>query len=148
MSLNTVNYSPAFISKSNPSSRMSLPVTRRLLLLLGCVASVGLAAWVGEPAAYLRADPELAFLLRGMAAIKAAIVVAAAGVLFWRFGYPVSQGFAAAYLVGTWLIAGATMLVWRLSFIELAAPIFHAGAFALLIVAWRDHQGRLLGRSA
>ena len=77
-----------------------------------------------------------------MAAIKAVIVLAAAAVLFWRFGHPVLQRTAAAYLVGAWLSAGATMLVWQLSFIPLAAVTFHASEFTLLFVAWRDHPSK------
>lgn len=116
------------------------PGALRMLLLAGCLASVAVAAWLGEPSAYLRADRELAFLLRGMAAIKACIVMAAVGVLLWRFGRAVAQRTAVAYLVGSCLIAGATTFVWQLSFIPLAALVFHFGEFMLLFVAWRDHQ--------
>ena len=37
-------------------------------------------------------------------------------------------------------LPGATMLVWQLTFIPLAAVFFHAGEFLLLLVAWRDFQ--------
>lgn len=40
------------------------------------------------PESLLQADAELARLLRGMALIKAAIVVAALAALLWRFGQP------------------------------------------------------------
>jgi hypothetical protein len=49
---------------------------------------------------------------------------------------------SSAYLVGAWLSAGATTLVWQLSFIPLAALTFHASEFTLLLVAWRDHQSK------
>jgi hypothetical protein len=140
MSLSALSRAPGFALNSQPPELMSSPSARRSLLVIGCVASMAFAAWLGEPLASTQADPELAHLLRGMAAIKATMVVAALGVLFWRFGQPVQQHTAAAYLAGAWLIAGATMLVWQLSFILLAALAFHVGVFSLLFVAWRDHQ--------
>ena len=118
------------------------PSTLQSLLLAGSIASVA-AAWLGEPSAYLRADPELAFLLQGMAAIKACIVLAAIGVVFWRLGQAVPQRTASAYLVGSWLLAGATTLVWQLSFIPLAALVFHAAGFSLMFVAWRDREAKM-----
>lgn len=142
MSVAAISYAPALAQKRKSLGFASSSAGLRFLLFAGCLASVVLAAWAGEPARYLRADPELAFLLRGMAAIKAVIVLAALGVLSWRFGHTVSQRMAAGYLMGAWLTAGATVLVWQLSFIPLAALVFHAGEFTLLFVAWRDHQDK------
>jgi hypothetical protein len=122
---------------------ISRPAALRSLLLSGCIASVAMAAWLGEPAALMRSDAELAQLLRGMAAIKGLIVLAAVGALLWRFGQPAPRRIAIAYLLGAWLIAGATMLVWQLSLVPLAALAFHAGEFTLLIAAWRDREGGL-----
>ena len=139
MSPSITAYSPVSRSLEFTDS----PATLQLLLLAGCAASVALAAWLGAPGTYLRADSELAFMLRGMAAIKLSIVLAAAGAVVWRFGHPVTRQTAAAYLVGVWLAAaGATMLVWQLTFIPLAALTFHVGEFTLLFAAWRDHQGK------
>lgn len=130
------------LSPATPSSGLlSSPGVLRLLLVAGCAASVALAAWVGEPGPSLRADPELAVLLRGMATIKAVIVLAALALLCWRFRRPVSPRSAVAYLVGAWMAAGAAMLVWQLSFIPLAALTFHVGEFTLLFAAWRDRRG-------
>ena len=120
------------------ASGMCSPSELRTLLLAGCVVAAAAALWLGEPAAYLAAEPGLVVLLRSMAAIKACIVVAAVGVLLWRLGHAVPGRTAAAYLVGSWLIAGATTLVWQLSFIPLAAVVFHAGELLLLFTAWRD----------
>ncbi|MBC8059002.1 MAG: hypothetical protein H7Y61_20735 [Rhizobiales bacterium] len=145
MSPSALSQTPGFALTTSTPRLGSSPAALRTLLLAGCIASVAAAAWVGEPAASVRADPELAFLLRGMAGIKAAIVLAAVGVLFWRFGHAVSKRSAGAYLVGAWLLAGATALVWQLSFVPFAALAFHAGEFTLLFVAWRDHQGRSSG---
>jgi hypothetical protein len=114
----------------------------RALLLLGCAGAVALAAAIatalGGPQGALAADPELAFLLRGMAVIKAGIALAAAAVLWWRFGHAIGRGHAAAYLVGMGLVAGATVLISALTAIAAAALVFHVGAFTLLIAAWGD----------
>lgn len=112
-------------------------------LLFGCAAAVGAAAWLGNPQASLEADVELAHLLRGMALIKAAICGLAIGALLWRFGRPMSRRLAAAYLLGAWLMAGASTLIWQLTFIPAAAFAFHGGEFTLLIAAWRDRGGLL-----
>jgi hypothetical protein len=114
----------------------------RALLLCGCLAMVAIAAWIGRPAAYLASDADLARLLRGMALIKGFLALAAVGVLLWRFGHPLSQRMAGAYLVGAWLAAGASMLVWQLTLIPLAALVFHVGEITMLLTAWRDRTGR------
>jgi hypothetical protein len=139
MTINALEPAPLFVSGSAAAAHRASPLALRLGLLLGCAVSVLLAAWLAAPASALRADPELVFLLRGMALIKAALVLAAVGVLCWRFGQPVLPRVAGAYLAGAWLTAGATMLVWQLSLIPLAALVFHVGEFMLLWVAWRDH---------
>jgi chromate transport protein ChrA len=118
----------------------SRAVTLRAALLLGCAASVALAACVARPAPHLESDPELGRLLRGMALIKAGIVLAAISVLWRRFKRPVPAALAAAYLIATWLAAGASMLIWQLTAIPFAAIIFHAGGLAFLIAAWREYQ--------
>jgi hypothetical protein len=116
------------------------PVLLRSMLLTGCALAVAIAASCGSPEAHLRADRELAFLLRGMAVIKACLVVAAVGVLWWRFGHPIGRGRSAAYLIGAFLSAAASGLIWQLTLIVPAALAFHVGAFALLLVAYADRD--------
>ena len=112
----------------------------RAALLLGCAATVTLAAWVGNPTPYLSADVDLGRLLQGMALIKAGIVFAAISLLWWRFERAVPAHWAAAYLIATWLAAGASTLIWQLTAIPLAAITFHAGGLAFLVVAWLDYK--------
>ncbi|MGB5810156.1 MAG: hypothetical protein WBG86_06475 [Polyangiales bacterium] len=119
------------------------PASRRLrlggMLLGGCVFAVLAAAAVGHPEPLLQADPELARLLRGMALLKAAIVVAALAALLWRFGQPLSNGLTVAYLAGASAAAGACMLIWQLEVTPTAVFTFHLGELTLLVAAWRDH---------
>jgi hypothetical protein len=116
------------------------PALPRLLLIAGCVLAVAMAAWLGQPQASAGTDPDLLRLLRGMAMIKGFLVLAAVGVLLWRFGHPLSPGMAGAYLVGAWLAAGASMMIWQLTLIPLAALVFHVGEITMLVTAWRDHK--------
>jgi hypothetical protein len=141
MSAATVG-SPGTTSKQSALTRFSSNAARlRVALVLGCGVAVALAFWIGTPAPYLESDIELARLLRGMAVIKAFIVLAGVGLLLWRFGRPVSRHMAGVYLAGAWLAAGASMLIWQLTLIPLAALTFHAGELALLVAAWRDRNG-------
>lgn len=119
-------------------SVIASPSELRALLVAGCGVSVATALWWGEPSASLRTEADLVFLLRGMAAIKACIVAAAVGAVLWRLGHAIPGRTAAAYLVGCWLMASATVLVWQLSLVPLAAACFHTGELLLLFTAWRD----------
>ncbi len=112
----------------------------RVGLVAGCVLALALAAALGQAGTAPAAEPELARLLRGITLIKAAAVLAAIGVLWWRFGLPASNRVAAVYLVGVWLAAAGSLLIWQLNHIALAALGFHVGEIAVLIVAWRDGQ--------
>jgi hypothetical protein len=143
MSLPIPNARPTDDFLPHSSACTGSPVSRRLrlggMLLGGCLVAVLAAAAVGRPEPLLQADPELARLLRGMALIKAAIVVASLAALLWRFGRPLSNGLAGAYLAGAWAAAGASMMIWQLGFIPSAAVLFHLGELTLLVAAWRDH---------
>jgi len=112
----------------------------RFLLVAGALLAAGAVYFVGDPTAYLEADPKLGLLLRGMAVIKAMISLAAMGALWFRFGRPIPLATATVYLVATWLTAAASMLVWQLWHIGIGAVAFHAGELTLLLVAWREHR--------
>jgi hypothetical protein len=75
-----------------------------------------------------------------MAVIKGALALVAIAVLSWRFARPIPPATAVAYVIGAWLMAAASMIVWRLSFIGVGALAFHTGELTLLIVAWREHR--------
>ncbi len=119
-----------------PGAARSLPL--RAWVIAACALGIGAAAWFGNPGGYLHADPALARLLRGMALIKSAMVLAAVGAVVWRFGFPVAKPVAVVYIVGCCVLAGSTTLIWQLTLIPLAAILFHAAALGMLIVGWRD----------
>jgi hypothetical protein len=119
----------------------------RLLLCGGAVAAVVAGSFVGDPAASLRSDPALSHLLRGMAIIKGALALGAIAALWWRFGRPIEEGTAKAYLCGVWFMAGAAMIVWQLGHVGLGAIAFHTGELTLLAIAWFEHRAELGGRT-
>ncbi len=131
----TLGLAPNRVASAAPSNVVWL---LRGALVLGCVMAIGIASWLGDPDGYLHADPALARLLRAMALIKGMIAIAAAGAVYWRLAWPVSKPVAAGYLVGCWVIAGSTMIIWQLSYIVPAALLFHSAALSLLWVSWRE----------
>jgi hypothetical protein len=107
-------------------------------LVAGCAVAIGLAAYVGDPGGLIHADPALAWLLRGMAMIKGMIAFAILAAVWWRFGRRVSKPVAALYSSGSWILVGSTTLVWQLSWIPIAAILFHLAALSMLFVSWRE----------
>lgn len=118
----------------------SRPFILRAALLVGSVLAGLVAGALAGPAALVGVEPELVFLLRGMALIKAGIALAAVGLAMWRFGRPVSSRVAVGYVLGVWSLIAATVLIWQLTFILAAAVIFHLGMFGLLVLAWREDR--------
>jgi len=121
---------------------LSAPAGRRALLRAGLVVG-GLAAalaatWLGGSASHANADPALARLLRGMAALKAATVLGVVAGLLWRFGWPIAPRLAAAYVLGACMLTAASVLVWRLAELGAAAVLFHAGLVLLAVAGLRD----------
>ena len=94
------------------------------------------------PSAYAASEPELITLLRGMAALKAVMVIAGLVALWWRFRWPLSRLLAAGYLIGAWVLGFATVLIWQLTSMGAAAALFHIAGLAVMILALRD--GRTL----
>jgi len=119
-------------------TRMHVPMRHRAALFGAVVLAVVAGLVLGDPAPRLAADPELGFLLRGMAGIKALLLLGALALLAWRFARPVPARIAAVYIGGAAVMAGATALIWQLTALPLAAVVFHAAEIAVLVAAWRD----------
>ena len=138
-----VSYQPLTLSRTAATNTsLSRPLMLRALLIAGCAVSIGIAMRVGDPAGYLQADADLARVLRGMALIKAALVLGAVLAVGWRFGWRITVPISWGYLVGSWVLAGSTMLVWRLTLIPLAGVLFHVALIGMLLSAWRDDNKR------
>ncbi len=111
---------------------------RRSILLLATLTAVALAAWLGEPRPSIAADPDLAFLLRGMAVIKAAIASAVLALVWWRAGQPAPMARFLAYTLATALLAAMAVLVWQLAVVLMTSVVFHATLLSLGILALGD----------
>lgn len=130
--------SPSQASVPLHRAAFSHPSALRAILIFGCALAIGAAVWASDPADYLRTDPALARLLRGMALIKGVAVLGAVLAVHWRFGWRLSKPLSITYLLGSWALAGTTMLIWQLTSIVLAAAAFHTALLAILLAAWRD----------
>lgn len=113
------------------------PRALRALAIVACIAAATIVWSLADPSAAVRADPELARLLRGMAVLKGGMVVAAIAILWWRFAYPIAPRVAVVYVACSALMAASAAAIWQLTFLLPAAASFHAGLIVALIIAWR-----------
>lgn len=88
-------------------------------------------------------EPSLLLLLRFMAAMKFAGVLAAAGLVHWRLTQLIVPRFAITYLAALGIMALAPGLIFALRGIALGAALFHIGLLAFLVLAWKDDGVRL-----
>ena len=131
----------AAAAERRPSSR-SLFATAVVLAVGGAtVAGLVLGRWTGDPT--LRWDPQLVVLLRFMAAVKFAGVLAASALSLWRARTPVSAGVAVAAVAALASMALAPGLIWFTAHVATAAALFHAGLLTFLVMAWRDDRVNL-----
>lgn len=119
---------------------------RRIVLALAVLAAVALAAWLGEPRPSILADPDLTFLLRGMALIKAAIAAAVMALVYWQADHVTSQGRFIAYVIATAVLAGTAALVWQLAVLQATSIVFHATLLTLGVLALGDVKIRRFPR--
>lgn len=117
------------------------PVGGYAATVLACVLGGLVASAVAQPTPHLVADTELTWLLRGMGLIKASLIVAALGVLAVRLRWPLPGALAFGYGACMVLLTASTLLIWQLSWIPLAAAVFHIAGLVLLVLAWRDGSG-------
>ncbi len=128
-------------------SRSDTRVTQwRGALTMGCAAlGVGIVH-VTEPAAWVRADPELARLLRSMAVLKILLVALTFAAVWWRLGRALSLPLGVSYLIGVWAMAGCCALLWQFQSLSAVAVAFHLAGALVLIGAGLD--GAVVRRSA
>jgi hypothetical protein len=113
----------------------------RLALLGSCALAAAAAALYAGQGGAQSADPDLAKLLKGMAIIKTAILLAVGAAIWWRLGSGIRSGFAAGYIIfGAIGVAGAA-LVWNMAGLGLAPFLFDGGLLGFLMLALRDDNG-------
>ena len=118
---------------------------RRIVLALAVLLAAGAAAVFGQARPGLLADPDLAFLLRGMGAIKASIALAAIGLVWWRAGDVVAAPRFLAYVTACAVLAAVSVLVLKLAVLIATSVVFHATLLVPGLLALGDSR---LGRRA
>jgi hypothetical protein len=134
------------LSTATPASagrRATLSPRMAQGLVLAAVTAAALtAALLIDPAAAARAaaqaEPGLTGLLRGMAAIKAAMALAALGGVVWRLRMPAPATWVAAYALAGAAMAAGPVLIWAIAPLVAGAALLHAGLAATLVLLWRD----------
>jgi hypothetical protein len=118
------------------SARPAPALPRRVLLwsALALAAALGLLAG----AAPAPADPELAALLRFMAATKAGIALGAALLVDWRLRHPIRPALAVAAIAAAATALGGPALMFGLVQMTLGGVLHYAGLGALLLLAALD----------
>ena len=107
------------------------------LPLVVVLAIVGIWA-LADPTRTLAADPELAHVLRFMAAVKGGMALVALTFVGLRLGAPVAPAQGLGYLLAAGGAAAAPTLIWQLTWIGPAALVFYASVGALAMLGWRD----------
>jgi hypothetical protein len=120
---------------SAPGARVS---ASRALLVAATCAALALVALAPSDVRPDVVEPDLALVLRWMAAIKGGMAGLALAACFWRLARPAASWRLAAYLVGPPLMAAGSLALWRLQALGLAAAGLHLGLFALLLAAATD----------
>jgi hypothetical protein len=122
----------------SPWLSLSTAQGRRTVLLLSMLLATAAAALLGQPRAALLADPELAFVLRGMGMIKAMIALGIAALVWWRAGSAIGTRRFLAYCAACALLAAATVLVLKLAVLVATSVVFHATLLTLGLLALGD----------
>jgi hypothetical protein len=138
---------PILPAGTTPSGFMAPSATavqvRRALLTGVVVFAVfgGLAAGVAL-APEARYEPEFVMLIRFMAVMKAAIIVACVALIAWRLKGDIAPSLAAAYIAAVGLMAIAPGLIWSLAALPVASAFFYAGLLVGLALAAADGYAR------
>jgi hypothetical protein len=114
------------------------PLFRLPVLAVGALAGLVIASLL-VPNGALSAEPELLRIIRAMALIKGAMLVAALALLLWRCNEPLPLRPAGLYCLGTALAAAGCMAIWKVSFIGFSSVAFYAGVALLGVGALREH---------
>jgi hypothetical protein len=98
-------------------------------LITGQAAAANAASLAGE---------DLTRLLRGMAAIKAAIILPAIATIVWRLGTPATSALFAAYTASAAAMTLSIGLIWHMAHVGPGALLMHAGLIGTLVLLFRD----------
>ena len=115
---------------------------RRAIVIAGFLAAgiAGFAATGAHEASHAvtAAGPDLVRLLRGMAAIKSLMALAATGGVLWRLASPAGPARLAAYAVACAAMASGPGLIWDMAHVGLGALLLHGGLACAVMLLWLD----------
>jgi hypothetical protein len=117
-------------------------VRLRALLLVVCIVAAAVGFVLGYAVGSFSSDVELVRLLRGMAVAQGIILLAVLALLSWRLRWLTFRPLVVSYATAVGVMSFASALVWQLTFIGVAAFLFHASLLALLVLILRDDVGR------
>lgn len=117
-------------------------VRLRALLIAVCVAAAAVGFVLGHVVGRFSNDVELVRLLRGMAIAQGIILLAVLALLSWRLRWLTFRPLIVSYATAVGVMSFASALVWQLTYIGVAAFLFHASLIALLVLILRDDVGR------
>ena len=121
-------------------------LSRRAVLAVALLAATGAGAAIGAATGTgTGSDAAFTELIRFMAIVKAAIVLAAAALVSWRLTSPASPRLAAGYIVCVSLMAPSPGLIWNMSSLLVASALFHSGLLFGLYLAATDGVTRRAG---
>lgn len=115
------------------------PGLARALVVAVLSVAIATGVLVGNDAGVrAAADPDLARLLRAMAAMKAVLAAGAVAAIIWRLRDSVGWPRLLAYALACAAMAAGPGLIWTLSYVGVGAVLLHAGLFGAVLLLWRD----------
>jgi hypothetical protein len=124
---------------------LSPAVARAILasaILAGAVGGAIAVAPHTATAAARAAGPELARLLRAMAALKVLMAAPLVVAVVWRLGTAIGPVRLLAYATASAAMAAGPGLIWSLAQVSIGALLLHAGLIGTAILLWRDRSVR------
>ncbi len=135
------NVPPAAEPMASDWGHLKSALHLRVAFLGACALAAATAVLYAGTGGVQSADPGLAQLLKGMAIIKTAILLAVGAAIWWRLGSAIQPGVAVGYIIfGAIGVAGAT-LVWNMAGLAVAPFLFDGGLLGFLILTLRDDNG-------
>ncbi len=124
-------FAAPFAAETRPARTILVLATILALVIAGATA-LGPPAMVG--------DPDLARVLRFMAAMKGIFALAGLAACYWRLGRPATAWRVAIYVAGPPAMAGGALALFFYHDVALAAGSLHLGLFAVLAAMLTDRD--------
>ncbi len=137
----TTSFKSATVPRSSALARLTPTAARAVLLavtLLSATAGLLVTDAAASAEAVARAGPELANLLRAMAALKVLFGGSLVAVTLWRLGAPVTWLRLVAYALACAAMGVGPGLIWSMAHVVAGAVLLHGGLLAGVLLLWRD----------